>query len=112
MSNTTWRVAVVGGGLSGLAAAHRLQELCRRDKRALDLVLFEAGTRLGGVVGTRTIAGYRVETGADSFITNKPWAVDLCRRLGIEDRLVPTDARYRRSLVLRKGKPVAVPEGF
>ena len=109
---TTWRVAVIGGGLSGLAAAHRLQELCARDNRPLDLVLFEAGAQLGGIVGTRSIAGYRVELGADSFITNKPWAVDLCRRLGIEDRLIPTDARYRRSLVLRNGKPVPVPEGF
>jgi oxygen-dependent protoporphyrinogen oxidase len=112
MSNTTWRVAVVGGGLSGLAAAHHLQELCSRDKRPLDLVLFEAGTRLGGVVGTRTIAGYRVELGADSFITNKPWGIDLCRRLGLEDRLIATDVRYRRSLVLRKGRPVVVPDGF
>ena len=112
MSNTTWRVAVIGGGLSGLAAAHRLQELCAREKRPLDLTLFEAGTRLGGVIGTRSIAGYRVELGADSFITNKPWGVDLCRRLGIEDRLIPTDARYRRSLVLRKGRPIPVPEGF
>ncbi len=112
MSTTTWRVAVIGGGISGLAAAHRLRELCARDQRPLDLVLFEAGSRLGGVVGTRSIAGYRVELGADSFITNKPWGVDLCRRLGIEGRLVPTDVRYRRSLVLHKGRPVAVPEGF
>lgn len=109
---TTWRVAVIGGGLSGLAAAHRLQELCAREKRPLDLVLFEAGARLGGVVGTRQIAGYRVELGADSFITNKPWGVDLCRRLGIENRLIPTDERYRRSFVLRNGKPIPVPEGF
>jgi oxygen-dependent protoporphyrinogen oxidase len=112
MSHTTWRVAVIGGGVSGLAAAHRLQELCARDQHPLDLVLFEAGARLGGLLGTRMIAGYRVETGADSFITNKPWAVDLCRRLGIEDRLIPTDARYRRSFVLRKGKPLPVPDGF
>lgn len=109
---TTWRVAVIGGGFSGLAAAHRLQELCARDQFPLDLVLFESGTRLGGVVGTRSIAGYRVELGADSFITNKPWAIDLCRRLGIENRLISTDPSFRRSLVLRNGKPVAVPEGF
>ena len=112
MSTTTWRVAVLGGGLSGLAAAHRLIELSNRDQRPLDLVLFEAGARLGGVIGTRRIAGYRAETGADSFITNKAWGVDLCRRLGIEDRLIPTDERYRRSLVLHRGKPVPVPDGF
>lgn len=111
-SATTWRVAVIGGGLSGLAAAHRLQELCAANGRPLDLVLFEAGARLGGIVETRQLAGYRIELGADSFITNKPWAVDLCRRLGIEERLIPTDARYRRSLVLRGGKPLPVPAEF
>lgn len=108
----TWRVAVIGGGISGLAAAHRLQELCAAANRPLDLTVFEAGTRVGGIVGTRSVAGYRVELGADSFITNKPWAVALCRRLGIEDRLIPTDSRYRRSLVLRQGRPQPVPEGF
>jgi protoporphyrinogen oxidase len=109
---TTWRVAVIGGGISGLAAAHRLQELCAAAERPLDLTLFEAGPRLGGVVATRKIAGYQVELGADSFITNKPWAVDLCRRLGIEDRLIPTETQYRRSLVLRRGRPLPVPDGF
>jgi protoporphyrinogen/coproporphyrinogen III oxidase len=109
---TSWRVAVVGGGISGLACAHRLIEACQSAGRPLDLTLFEASSRLGGVMGTRSIAGYRVETGADSFITNKPWAVDLCRRLGLEGRLIPTDDRYRRSLVLRRGKPAPVPEGF
>ena len=108
----TWRVAVIGGGLSGLAAAHRLAELCTHEKRPLDLVVFEASARVGGVVETRTIGEYCVELGADSFITNKPWAVDLCRRLGIENRLIPTDASYRRSLVLRHGKPLPVPDGF
>ncbi len=111
--SATWRVAVIGGGLSGLAAAHRIAELCADSGRPLDLVLYEAGVRVGGVVETRAlVGGYRVELGADSFITNKPWAVNLCRRLGIEDRLIPTDARYRRSLVLRHGKPLPVPDGF
>ena len=109
---TAWRVAVVGGGLTGLAVAHKLQELSRAAQRPLDLTLYEAGPRLGGVVGTRTISGYRVETGADSFITNKPWALDLCRRLGLEDRLIPTQSEFRRSLVLRRGRPLPVPDGF
>lgn len=106
------RIAVVGGGLSGLAAAHRLLELSELQNRPLDLSVFEASSRTGGVMGTQRIGDYLVETGADSFITNKPWAVELCTRLGIADRLIPTDERYRRSLVLRNGKPVAVPEGF
>jgi oxygen-dependent protoporphyrinogen oxidase len=103
---------VVGGGISGLAAAFRLQELCASADRPFALTLFEAGPKPGGIVGTQMHAGYRVELGADSFITNKPWAVNLCRRLGIEERLIPTDVRYRRSLVVQRGKPVEVPQGF
>ena len=110
--DAAWRVAVVGGGISGLAAAHRLTELSSAASRPIEVTLFEAGTRFGGVVGTREIAGYCVELGADSFITNKPWALDLCRRLGLEHRLIPTEAAWRRALVLHKGKPVPVPEGF
>lgn len=96
--------------MTGLAAAHRLLEL--QASRPTEVTLFEASPRLGGLVGTQHIGGYTLELGPDSFITNKPWAVDLCRRLGLEGRLVPTDARYRRSLVLRRGRPVEVPEGF
>jgi len=106
------RIAVVGGGLSGLAAAHRLGELSRAEGCRVELVLFESATHLGGTVGTEFERGYLIERGADSFITDKPWGVDLCRRLGLEDRLIPTNATYRGSLVLRRGKPVPVPEGF
>ncbi len=106
-----FRVAVIGGGISGLAAAHRLVELAG-PTGALDLTLFEAGSRLGGVIHTERTGDYIVELGADSFITNKPAAADLCRRLGIEDRLIGTDPRYRRALVLRGGKPVPIPDGF
>jgi protoporphyrinogen/coproporphyrinogen III oxidase len=112
MMHHTWRVAVVGGGLSGLAAAHRIGELSQSQKLAVELSVFEASARTGGVMGTERIGEYLVETGADSFITNKPWAVDLCRRLGIADRLIPTEETYRGALVLRNGKPVPVPEGF
>ncbi len=105
-------VVVIGGGITGLAAAHRLLELAARDSQPVRVTLLEASGRVGGVFGTRDIAGYRVETGADSFITNKPWALDLCLRLGLESRLIPTIARYRRSLVLHNGRPEPVPEGF
>ncbi|MBD3676477.1 MAG: protoporphyrinogen oxidase [Planctomycetaceae bacterium] len=107
-----YRVAVVGGGLSGLSAAHRVIELSKADGRTLDLTLFEATPRTGGMIATKRIGDYLVELGADSFITNKPAGVELCRRLGIEDELIPTEDAWRKSLVLRNGKPVEVPEGF
>ena len=106
------RIAVVGGGITGLAAAHRLIELARAAQRPIDLVLYEASDRLGGVFGTRRIGEYVVETGADSFITDKPWAIDLCRRLGLESRLIPIDPRYRRALILHHGRTQPVPEGL
>ena len=105
-------VAIIGGGITGLAAAHRLIELSAAAERPIRVALFEAGSRLGGVLHTERINDCLVELGSDSFITNKPGAIDLCRRLGLEDRLISTDPRYRQALVLRRGKPVAVPDGF
>jgi len=106
------RVAVVGGGLSGLATAHRLVELARRDDRTAAVTVFEASDRLGGAVGTERHGDYLVECGGDMFISDKPWGVQLCERLGLADRLISPEERYRRSLVLHRGKPVPVPEGF
>jgi oxygen-dependent protoporphyrinogen oxidase len=107
-----FRVAVVGGGLSGLSAAHRLVELSKTMESRLDLTLFEAASRTGGMIATQQIGNYLVELGADSFITNKPAGVALCQRLGMENELIPTIDKWRKSLVLKDGKPVEVPEGF
>lgn len=111
-AETTRRIAIIGGGVSGLAAANRLAELAKAAGQSIDVTLFESQSRVGGVVGTVDIEGYRVETGADSFITNKPGAIELCKRLGLVEELIPTDARFRRSLVLSRGRAIAVPEGF
>ncbi len=105
-------IAVVGGGLTGLTATHRLGEFVTARNLPIDVTLFEAGPRLGGLIGTQHIDGHVVETGADSFITNKPWAVDLCKRLGLEDQLIRTNREYQRSFILHEGRPVQTPEGF
>lgn len=106
------RVAVIGGGLSGLAAALRLHDRAAADGVDLEIHLFEAGERLGGLVQTERVGDYVIERGADSFITNKPGAINLCRRLGLEGELIPTDSRYRGSLILKDGVPVPTPDGF
>ncbi len=111
-SSQSFRVAVVGGGLSGLSAAHRLIEKSQESGKTFDLTLFEATPRTGGMIATKRIGDYLVELGADSFITNKPAGVALCRRLGMENELIPTIGQWRKSLVLKDGKPVQVPEGF
>jgi oxygen-dependent protoporphyrinogen oxidase len=102
------RVAVIGGGISGLAAAHRLREL----DPAREIVLLEASDRLGGVLQTDRRDGYLIERSADMFTTREPWALDLCRRIGIADELLETNAQHRRAFVVRRGKLVPVPEGF
>ncbi|MDA0834773.1 MAG: protoporphyrinogen oxidase [Planctomycetota bacterium] len=105
------RVAVIGGGITGLACAHRLVEL-GGESSPFEITLFEAGSRWGGAVGTLTLDGYLIEQGADNFLTDKPWGVDLCHRIGLEDRIIATEEKHRGSLVIRDGKPVPVPEGF
>lgn len=102
------RIAVIGGGISGLAAAHRLLELAP----ATRLTLFEASERLGGVLRTERSGGYLLEHSADNFITNVPWALDLCRRVGLADRLLPTREDQRRALVVHRRRLVPIPAGF
>src|SRR5262249_2695458 len=93
-------VIVVGAGIAGLAAAHRVVERSRERGRSVDLTIYDAADRLGGTIRTERHDGFLVECGPDSFLSEKPWALDLCRRLGIEDRLLRTDDRFRRTFVV------------
>jgi protoporphyrinogen/coproporphyrinogen III oxidase len=106
------RLVVVGGGIAGLAAAHRAVELARERNIPLDLTLLEARDRLGGTIETERAGGFLVEAGPDSFLSEKPWALALCRRLGLEPRLVGTDDRFRRTFVWFRGRLHPLPEGF
>jgi len=106
------RAAVVGGGISGLAAALRLLELSRSKHLGCEVVLFEATSHLGGALWTLHEQGYQIERGVDNFITTVPWGVELCRSLGLEDQLIQTDPRYRQTFVVRKGRLHKLPEGF
>ena len=107
-ASKTLRVAVIGGGITGLAVAQRL--VSRSEN--VQVVLLESSRRLGGIIRTEAADGFLMELGPDSFITNKPAAIQLCEEVGFTDQLIPTDAGFRRSLVLRNGKPMPVPDGF
>jgi protoporphyrinogen/coproporphyrinogen III oxidase len=109
---TPLRIVVVGGGIAGLAAAHRLVELARDERRPLDLVLLEATGRLGGTIRTERSESFLLEAGADSFISEKPWALALAERVGLGARLRRTDDRFRRTYVVRRGRLRPLPEGF
>jgi len=106
------RVCVVGGGVSGLAAAHRLLEPRAGGGRPPEVVLLEASGRLGGTVRTERREGFTLEGGPDSFISEKPAALELAGRLGIAGRVIETNAAHRRSFVVRAGRLRPTPEGF
>ena len=101
------RIVVVGGGVSGLAAAHRLIELGQTN-----VTLIEASPRVGGTIQTEEREGFLIERGPDSFISEKPEALELAKQLGLESRLIQTNEQYRRSFIVRNGRLRAVPEGF
>jgi len=100
------RIVVIGGGVSGLAAAHRVLEFGHH------VTLLEASSRLGGTIQTTHRDGFLLERGPDSFISEKPEALQLAKRLGLESQLIQTNEEYRRSFIVRNGRLRAVPEGF
>lgn len=106
------RIVVIGGGIGGLAATHRLIELGDEQQIPLNVTLLEASHRLGGVIHTTRQDGSLIEAGPDSFITNKPWALQLSQRLGIQNQLIQTNEHHRRALVVRRGKLQPIPPGF
>ncbi|MGE3323808.1 MAG: protoporphyrinogen oxidase [Acidimicrobiia bacterium] len=98
------RVAVVGGGIAGLAAAHRL------DRNGAEVLLYERDDRLGGKIRTSNFAGRAVDEGPDAFLARVPSAVNLCRELGLGDRLIsPADVG---ALVYSRGKLRPIPDGL
>ncbi len=105
------RIAIIGGGISGLAAAFELEER-RRAGAKIDYVLYEASARLGGVLRTDHIDGCIVEAGPDSFITEKPWATELCRLVGLGDQLIGSNDADRKTYILTHGRLVEIPDGL
>ncbi len=102
------RVAIIGGGLSGLAAAAKL----RTADPDLRISLFETRDRLGGVIHTESEDGFLIDLGADMFATNPPAALDLCRQLGIADRLIEPESDRRGARIVYRGRLVPIPDGF
>ncbi len=102
----------MGGGVAGLTAAHRLLELGTERGIPVEVVLCEARPRLGGTVATEHAGGYLIEAGPDAFLTEKPWGLDLCARLGLTPNLTGTQPAHRRTFVVHGGRLHPLPEGF
>ncbi len=102
----TTKIAIVGGGITGLSAAFTLE------KRGVPYLLVEGGPSLGGVIRTETRDGFLLEGGPDSILAQKPEGLALCRELGLGDRLVPTNPDDRTVYILHRGRLHPLPEGM
>jgi len=105
-------VLIVGGGISGLAAAHRVVELRRGGEVTTPIRLIEASGRLGGQIRTRRSGEYLLEGGPDSVVAAKPAAVELCKRLGIESELLSPRPGPGGTEIVRNGRRIGLPQGF
>jgi len=105
------RVAVLGGGIAGLAAAYTLAR-ARQAGASVEELLIEARDRLGGVIRTERFEGFVIEGGPDSFLAEKPEAAAMARELGLGDSLIGSNDRQRRTYILHRGRLVPLPDGL
>jgi oxygen-dependent protoporphyrinogen oxidase len=100
------RAAIIGGGITGLSAAYELA------RAGVSCALIERRGRLGGVIRTERIEGCLVETGPDSFLAQKPWALELIRELGLGGEVIGSNDHLRVTYVLRGGRLEPLPDGL
>ncbi|MCL5291170.1 MAG: protoporphyrinogen oxidase [Actinobacteria bacterium] len=105
------KIAIVGGGVAGLAAAHLLEE-ARQEGRNIDYVLFEKEDRLGGQLLTEKVDGFTIEAGPDCFISHKPQVIKMADKLGFSDQLLGSNDASKRTYVFSGGKLHKLPDGM
>src|SRR5271166_1399636 len=105
------RIAIIGGGIAGLAAAYELEQARRTDEN-IAYTLFEASGRLGGSLSSEIVDGAVLERGPDSFLTEKPAAAELCRELGLGGELVPSNDAVRKTYIVVRNRLIPLPDGL
>lgn len=101
------RIAIIGGGLSGLSAAYQLA----RDAQS-KFTIFEASPRLGGIVETVREDDFVIECGPDSWVSEKPWARDLALELGLESEIISSNDQQRRTWLWQHNQLIPMPDGL
>lgn len=96
-------IAVIGAGITGLTAAFRLTQRGHR------VQLFEAASRVGGAIQTERSAGWLIECGPNSLLSDDPVVPQLIDELGLQSELVRANPAARKRYIVRDGKPVAAP---
>lgn len=106
------KIAIIGGGISGLSCAWFVREAFRVNQIPISLKVFEAEDHFGGSIRTQQRDGFTYESGPDTFISEKPWAIDLCKRLGLDQELIGVRPEHQRSSMVYQGHLVPIPKGF
>ncbi|HEX3015829.1 MAG TPA: protoporphyrinogen oxidase [Desulfobacteria bacterium] len=106
------KVIIIGGGITGLAAAYHLQEKAKEAGLPLDYVLIEKDRTLGGKIVTYNDNGFVLEGGPDCFVREKPSVIQMCERVGITDKLLPSNDASTGTFVLCGGKLHQLPDGL
>jgi oxygen-dependent protoporphyrinogen oxidase len=105
------RIAIIGGGIAGLAAAYELEKT-RTAGATIEYTLYEARPRVGGSLASEIVEGAVLECGPDSFLTEKPAAAELCRELGLGAELLPSNDEARKTYIVVHNHLVALPDGL
>src|SRR5215469_12915107 len=105
------QVAIIGGGISGLTAAFHLEK-ARSLGADLQYTILETGQRLGGSMYSDRVEGCLVEAGPDSFLTEKPWALTLCKQLEIDDQLIGSNDAQRKTYIVVNNRLIPMPDGL
>jgi oxygen-dependent protoporphyrinogen oxidase len=106
------RVIVVGGGIAGLSAAYTIQKKAAEMGQLIQTTVLEGEQSWGGKIRTERVGGFVIEGGPDTFLASKPWAVSLCRELGLEPRLLGTNPDHNHTYVLQRGRLHQLPDGL
>jgi oxygen-dependent protoporphyrinogen oxidase len=107
-----YHVVIIGGGITGLAAAYTLATRIHSAGGVLSCTLIEGSGRLGGKILTEHSEGFVIEGGPESFLAQKPWGTELCGRLGLADSLIGTNPQHRKTFVWLGGRLHKLPEGL
>jgi oxygen-dependent protoporphyrinogen oxidase len=105
------KTAIVGGGIAGLAAAYELEK-ARAAGAPVEYTLFESADKLGGSLASEIVDGTVLERGPDSFLTEKPAAIELCRELGLAADLIPSNDAARKTWILVNNRLIPLPDGL
>jgi oxygen-dependent protoporphyrinogen oxidase len=111
MKRPSKTVAILGGGLAGVTAAWQLAQRARAHGD-IHVTLFEASPRLGGIIETVHRDGFTIDCGPDGWVTEKPWARELIRELGLHGKIIPSLDAGRVTYILSGGQLVPMPDAM